>query len=1507
MPVFPCGGKVLLASLVAEKWHGGGVFLVGALWSAPEWVLGQQVLEPAPTVEWHDWNAPEDRPAGVWYTYVTGTNAPAQWTAANLPQGTQTKDQSGIDWFYAVKVIYENDVPVGSIACGYTTFANFLFGTTDTQGDCVYGDATGQPDPSHLLTYERWSGGSIFGTVARFDMEGNVQWYQTYLPGQLYGLVIDGEGKIVVTGRNSTNRVPSNLDPATVVRYNPQSGTQPLTVSGCGYGQDKLIVMKIDPVDGSIIWSNLYGPDATFTEAASRVGIGWDVEPTYDQQQALDGYRVVGMVQGATGHRPIVLDITQEGYLNWQHVYDGTDANDPAQEIYFPPADGNTWGYAIGRTPKEAGEHFAVSGFRYRAWTPDWGGKYSSWMFYMDDSTDPALPHKPDWYKDVSIDNEQFTEHELTLNQNSTDICFVMDNGQPLIIWPVLANFNGSIFPGNHEASAFIYRIDPELPGTVTLLRDLGPGFRGFDLQLSVCPLSDGNIAVASTRWSPPHSANDWWGFDDLTPEAQTCLQNNYSYDPDPGDLAGIEPIDWDAAPPANNDIFSYWGTDSYCTKLDPNTGDQFWQYQWDDGDGPGVAPGAGPVSVCFPDNIRQRQCNFKICDSGDGGILISGNTGHAFDDAYLAKLSPCDPRASYAPYTLDPNGEYHITANTTWNTTMNVKGSFVIDPGFTLTIDGATIGFADSRQFTFPTNVKVMPGATLLMRNNAHLTSVSGCPTSMWDGVKVLSDGTGTGAGSVIVESGGKVSNAFTGILASDGDPVNPSVDDGSGGGNITLTDAVFENNKWDVYRAPHTFDVGAMQTYTRCTFRTNAALNYSTLNPKAHVVAQDAGPMTLWGCSFENTAQSDPANALTWGMGFFAFHTTAVIERDPVSLTVPAFTGLYLAVRHHTWTAGRMIKLDEGVFNGCGLSIYLTGSSNSVITRNTVNVPDHPVTGLQYNYGSSLYACTGFEFEENVFTATGSDWPKAGSIFSKTGIENNLFYNNCYNGFTGNGTAGYSAGTVIQKENHGADEFGGLHFKCNDYSSTTANDYDIAFTDEATIGQQQGGDADNKAPGGNTFEPLCLGGSSEQNLYVEFGLNQFDYYHHDPASTPLRVVPECASAVIDQAAQYMPTVHQYDKPLVCPVDLSGGMVATADVGSAAAAEAEFTLLREVYDDWADGGNTAGLLDYIRDAHNSSYDVRNHLMLVAPRVTLRAWEETINRVPAMNPWHVAQALIANSPLQAEVLALVESSGLTDYHKTLINNAQGGGISMLSLMESDMARAYGNKANALRDYTSKALLGRQGATLSGALQLHTDHPKRTSAVDRLGLALAMGDLHLARTEVDAGLLDRDLEDYFIVQDLYVNLLEHYQKATDLDAGGVGTLQQLATTDGSGAGAAQAWLMMLGEEWPEEVVLPRPVRSAQAKERASAVMEPLLTAYPNPSNGPVYLVAQLPEGADQAVIRVVDPVGRIILENQFSGRVGMFEIPEKDLAAGVYTAGLFIDGINAGNTKFEVLR
>lgn len=77
--------------------------------------------------------------------------------------------------------------------------------------------------------------------------------------------------------------------------------------------------------------------------------------------------------------------------------------------------------------------------------------------------------------------------------------------------------------------------------------------------------------------------------------------------------------------------------------------------------------------------------------------------------------------------------------------------------------------------------------------------------------------------------------------------------------------------------------------------------------------------------------------------------------------------------------------------------------------------------------------------------------------------------------------------------------------------------------------------------------------------------------------------------------------------------------------------------------------------------------------------------------------------------------------------------------------------------------------------------------------------------------------------------------------------------------------------------------------------------------PNPSRGPVALAVRLPEGSDQGTVRVHDPMGRMVMEQRFTGNVQLIELDTKGLGNGLFVAEVKADGILIGTTKFEILR
>ena len=130
-------------------------------------------------------------------------------------------------------------------------------------------------------------------------------------------------------------------------------------------------------------------------------------------------------------------------------------------------------------------------------------------------------------------------------------------------------------------------------------------------------------------------------------------------------------------------------------------------------------------------------------------------------------------------------------------------------------------------------------------------------------------------------------------------------------------------------------------------------------------------------------------------------------------------------------------------------------------------------------------------------------------------------------------------------------------------------------------------------------------------------------------------------------------------------------------------------------------------------------------------------------------------------------------------------------------------------------------------------------------------------------------------------------------------------------DSIGSATANAWLVALGDTLPPEViVLPDTMPLPKMQRVPNVVKYPvgtLLAAYPNPTNGPIYLVYHLPDGVEHANIRIHDLSGREVDSKPLSNAMGVLELQTAPWAAGLYAAELDMDGHRATTIKLAIAK
>jgi hypothetical protein len=336
-------------------------------------------------------------------------------------------------------------------------------------------------------------------------------------------------------------------------------------------------------------------------------------------------------------------------------------------------------------------------------------------------------------------------------------------------------------------------------------------------------------------------------------------------------------------------------------------------------------------------------------------------------------------------------------------------------------------------------------------------------------------------------------------------------------------------------------------------------------------------------------------------------------------------------------------------------------------------------------------------------------------------------------------------------------------------------------------------------------------------------------------------------------------------------------------------------------------------MLDYVNNPANSSASVRDALLDAAPAVGVDCFKAAFARLPDLSPWHLVQVLMACSPLQPEVVDLLHASGLDPFYIQLVDEAQSGDANVLSLLESAQRRLMHEKGDALSGLGRYSWLDSLdiGSMLDSLSGWHAETPAMNSPLAMAGIYMATqtySDLEALASAHEADTL----------KGASFGVLRRLAEAQQADgwvapsASTCAWLEDLATErDSIGSTMAKAWLMALGDSLPPEViVLPDTMPQPKMLRVPNTIKYPvgtMLAAYPNPSNGPIYLVYHLPEGVEHANISIRDLAGREVVDKVLPNAMGILELQTGPWGAGIYAAELDMDNQRATTIKLAIAK
>ncbi len=441
------------------------------------------------------------------------------------------------------------------------------------------------------------------------------------------------------------------------------------------------------------------------------------------------------------------------------------------------------------------------------------------------------------------------------------------------------------------------------------------------------------------------------------------------------------------------------------------------------------------------------------------------------------------------------PLASITLTGSTTWNGNRRVGSDLIIE---------GTLIINDTVEMAEGTKITVQPGGKLLVYGG--VIRASDCANDFWEGIELVGQSSANqtlaNMGFASFINGSEISGARVAIRTGKTD--NNGYVNGTSGGYFYSSGLTLRNNLMDIRMHPYinvnTSNMSIIADKTLCNLTTvisDAALPNNEIT-SIHIQLDSVSGVEFNGLIIDNQlAQSTLSDR---GTGINAYNSTISIA--PYGATTPEFTALYRAIDCFTPNLSFTPTIDQANFIDNVQGVRLAGNDYAEITRSTFEVIDNSGHDC---YGVYLDYCNAYTIEENDFSYTGGGSASyaVGIVINNSKDDKNEIYKNTFTSL--------QVGSLVHGNNQESGTNNGLVFKCNEYDE---NDYHIALeevssmfgTINPSIANQQEFTQGKKDGVGNTFEPVCAGGTEEE-IFVDNGGNNINYFHFTDAIT----TPEC------------------------------------------------------------------------------------------------------------------------------------------------------------------------------------------------------------------------------------------------------------------------------------------------------------------------------------------------------------------------------------------------------------
>ncbi len=867
---------------------------------------------------------------------------------------------------------------------------------------------------------------------------------------------------------------------------------------------------------------------------------------------------------------------------------------------------------------------------------------------------------------------------------------------------------------------------------------------------------------------------------------------------------------------------------------------------------------------------------------------------------------------------TSESNYPLIVNSDETWDFGIQMYQDIVVKSGATLTIK-CKVGMANNGR------IIVERGARLIIDGG----EIYAWGTS-WEGVQVWGtsnqpqrinvNGLSTYQGIVKVVNQGILRDAKHAILTSKCDE-NFNIDwNGYFGGIVQCDNAKFINNKvsatfWDYHNfIPVNGNKIANISYiNRSLFEINSDLK----DPNDKYMESFIGlwaveGIKLYGNVYQNITSPLPSIE-NRGMGIITYDGSFFLDRYKIcnaygtngctgySTNIQSkFLNLNYGIHSTEASPFASISANDNDFVNCNRAVYISGTHNSKITNNRIDIAQGGTTNNTYPYGIYSEVSTGYDISNNNLTTTAVpnfNNSATGIFFYQTGGLTNMLYRNTINKL--------NVATTIVGDNRGNFAGEGLQLRCNQYGQTSQNWMDIWLHDDGqpwgnvgTIDAIQG----NGTNGANNRFSHNNAGSPPRDFHDE-GNPTVTYYFNPEASQKTK--PFYYSSQLLPSQNFSP--HNFATQ--CPVTLNSTGGTT--VGHALKLIAQNTASITALKSQIDANNTTGLLAAI-NSNMSAGNLKNLLEQASPYLSDQVLIAYFSKTSIPNG-HIKDIHDKNKPVSQSVWQVLLNRNLPNgILKDLIEQQKTTAPSTRILLETKIATLNQEKAFAI-DNQVKSMLN---DTINGYNQdsivalLIADNRIRSKTrllsyyVANEKLAEATNLLYDIKAENNGS-----LDNFSKLQELIVSLKLTSDKIYTIktDAQIKNAIELIANDKNDYAYAhAQALLSkVFGYSYYEYVKLPSIGSGLRLKQnQESENFEPIsnsMVIYPNPSNSNTNVLCLLPEKFSTAEVVVFDLMGKQLLKESLSKDKNFAVLNTENLTAGIYFVNLLIDN-NLTETK-----